>query len=126
MQFNRLESQQTRIIERINSEGGRREEVRGPERNSNIKYIFPEFQGDTSSHYLIERSLAGPPGDWCQIIKDDVNNFQTFLDKFLKRYWNEQAQHELRRKLELGSHTGDRTRSRTESAIRMEESFKIK
>ena len=46
---------------------------------------------DTDIHYLIERSLAGPPGDWWQIIKDDVNNFQTFLEKFLKRYWNEQV-----------------------------------
>ena len=35
-QFGRLEAQQTRIMERINSEEGRREESRGLERNSNI------------------------------------------------------------------------------------------
>ena len=44
---------------------------------------------------------------------------ETFLDRFLGRYWNEQAQHELRRKLEFGSHTRDRTGSRTEYAIRI-------
>ena len=98
MQFNRLEAQQTRIIERIYSDGGRREEVKSLERNSSIKYILPEFQGDTSPirhinqlkqywegvkprdtdiHYLIERSLAGPPGDWWQIIKDDVTMTST-------------------------------------------------
>ena len=75
-QFGRLEAQQTRIIERLNAEGERREENRGLERNSNIKYILPEFRGDTSpfryinqlkqywgavnprdsdTHYLIER-----------------------------------------------------------------------
>ena len=74
---------------------------------------------DTDIHYLIERSLAGPPGDWWQIIKVDVNNFQTFLDKFLKIYWDEQAQHELRQKLEFGSHIRDRIGSRTEYAIRI-------
>ena len=47
-QFGKLEAQQTRIMERINAEEGRREEVRGPERNSSIKYILPEFQGNTS------------------------------------------------------------------------------
>ena len=43
-QFSRLESQQSRIMERINAERDRREEIRGPERSSNIKYILPEFQ----------------------------------------------------------------------------------
>ena len=47
-QFGRLEAQQTRIIERMNSEEGRREESRELERNSNIKYILLEFKGDTS------------------------------------------------------------------------------
>ena len=72
-------------MKRINSEEGRREESRGSERNSNIKYILPEFKGDTSpirymnqlkqyweevkprdsdTHYLIKRSLTGPLGDW--------------------------------------------------------------
>ena len=47
-QFGRLEAQQTRIMEILNAEGQRREETRGLERNSNIKYILPEFRGDTS------------------------------------------------------------------------------
>ena len=108
-------------MERLNAEGERREENRGPERNSNIKYILPEFRGDTSpiryinqlkqywgavnprdrdTHYLIERSL-------------------TFLNKFLRRYWNEQAQHELRRRMEYGSHQEGKIGSRAEYAIRL-------
>ena len=139
-QFGRLEAQQTRIMERLTAEEERREEVRGPERSSSIKYILPEFRGDTSpirylnqlkqyweaakprdsdTHYLIERSLAGPPGDWWQIIKDEASSFQAFLNKFLRRYWSEQAQHELRRKLEFGAHSGGRGSSRTEYAIRL-------
>ena len=107
-QFNRLEARQTRIMERMNAEEGRRgEDPRIIERSSSIKYILPEFQGNTSpirymnqlkqyweavkprdndTHYLIERSLSGPPGGWWQIIKDEVNNIQTFSEKFSKRY----------------------------------------
>ena len=139
-QFGRIEAQQTRIMERLNAEEERREEIRGPERGSSFKYILPEFRGDTSpiryinqlkqyweavkprdsdTHYLMERSLAGPPGDWWQIIKDEVSCFQTFLNKFLRRYWNEQAQHELRRKLEFGTHPEGREGSRAEYAIRL-------
>ena len=137
--FNRLEAQQTRILERVHAEDGR-EEVRGLERNAGIKYVLPEFQGDTSpirymnqmkqyweavkprdsdTHYLIEKSLGGPPVDWWQIVKEEVNNLQTFLSRFSRRFWNEQAQHELRRKLEFGSHQGGRMGSRAEYAIRL-------
>ena len=63
--------------------------------------------------------MARPPGDWWQIIKDEVSCFQTFLNKFLRRYWNEQAQHELRRKLEFGTHSVGREGSRAEYAIRL-------
>ena len=139
-QFSRLEAQQTRIMERMNAEEGRREECRESERGLNIKYVLPEFRGDASpirymnqlkqyweavkprdndTHYLIERSLSGPPGDWWQIIKDEVSNLQTFLDKFSRRFWNEQAQHELKKKLEFGCHQGGKMGSRTEYAIRL-------
>ena len=117
-----LEAQQTKIMAGMNAEEGRREECRESERGLNIKYILSEFQGGTSlirymnqlnqyweavkprdndTHYLTERSLSEPPGVWWQIIKDEVSNLQTFLNKFSRRFWNEQAQHELRRKLEF-------------------------
>ena len=96
-QFNRLEAQQTRLIERINSGEVMRGETRSNSYSSNIKYVLPEFRGDTSpiryineikqyweavepreneTHYLIERSLRGPPGDWWQIVKSEVRNLQ--------------------------------------------------
>ena len=139
-QFSRLEAQQTRMMERLNTEGPRREDLLTANRASNIKYVLPEFGGDTSpirymnqlkqyweavepkdrdTHYLIERSLTGPPGDWWQIVKEDVSNFQMFLSKFSRRYWNEQAQHELRRRLEFGCHQSGKTISRAEYAIRL-------
>ena len=124
-QFSRLQAQQTRIMERLNTEGPRREDLLGANRASNIKYVLPEFGGDTfpirhmnqlkqyweavepkesDIHYLIEKSLTGPLGDWWQIVKEDISSFQMFLSKFSRRYWNEQAQHELRRRLEFGCH----------------------
>ena len=48
-----------------------------------------------------------------------MNNFPTFLNKFLRRYWNEQAQHELRRRMEFGSHQEGKIGSRAEYAIRL-------
>ena len=108
-QFSRLVAQPSRMMERLNAEDSRRDKSLGANRISNIKYVLPEFRGDTSpikyinqlkqyyeavepkesdTHYLIEKSLMGPPGDWWQIIKDDVNNFQMFLSKFSRRYWN--------------------------------------
>ena len=47
-QFNRLEAQQTRIIERINAGEGLREKSRSSNYGSNIKHILTEFGGDTS------------------------------------------------------------------------------
>ena len=123
------------MMERLNTE-----ELPGETRTSNIKYVLPEFRGDTSpirymhqikqyweavepkesdTHYLIERSLTGPPGDWWQIVKEDVGNFQTFLSKFSRRYWNEQAQHELRRKLEFGRYQQGKMNLRAEYAIQL-------
>ena len=79
-----LEAQQTKIMERMNAEEGRREECRESERGLNIKYILPEFQGGTSLiryinqfkqyweavkprdndiYYLTVRSLSGPTID---------------------------------------------------------------
>ena len=68
-------------------------------------------------HYLIERSLQGPPGDWWQIVKNEVRNLQMFFHKFTQRYWNEKVQHEIRRKLEFGHHQPERNTSRAEYAI---------
>ena len=111
-QINRLEAQQTRIMERLNTEGPREEDLPEANRAFNIKYVLPEFGGDTSpirymnqlkqyweavepkdsdTHYLIEKSLTGPPGDWWKIVKEDVSNFQMFLSKFSRRYWDKQA-----------------------------------
>ena len=55
--------------------------------------------------------------DLWRIVKEEVNNLQTFLSRFSRRFWNEQAQHELRRKLEFGSHQGEKMGSRAEYAI---------
>ena len=41
---------------------------------------------DSDTHYLIERSLGGLPGDWWQIVKEEVNNLQTFLKQILKTF----------------------------------------
>ena len=105
-----LEAQQTKIMAGMNAEEGRREECRESERGLNIKYILSEFQGGTSlirymnqlnqyweavkprdndTHYLTERSLSEPPGVWWQIIKDEVSNLQTFLNKFSRRFCKE-------------------------------------
>ena len=137
-QFNRLEAQKTRLIERINSGEGLGGETRNNNHSSNIKYVLPEFREDTSpiryinelkkyweavepreneTHYLIERSLRGPPGDWQQIVKNEVRNLQTFLKKFTQRYWSEQVQHEIRRKLEFGHHKAEKVTSKAQYAI---------
>ena len=139
-QFSRLEGQQKRMMERLNTEGPRREDLLTANRAFNIKYVLPEYGDNTSprrytnqlkpyweavepkdhdTHYLIERSLTGPPGDWWQIVKEDVSNFQMFLSKFSQIYWNEQAQHELRRRLKFGCHQCRKTITRAEYAIRL-------
>ena len=100
--------------------------------------VLPEFRGDTSpiryinelkqywesvepreneTHYLIERSLRGPPGDWWKIVKNEVQNLQTFFQKFTHRYWGEKVQHKIRRKLEFGHHRPERNTSRADYSI---------
>ena len=74
---------------------------------------------ESDTDYLIERSLTGPPGDWWQIVKEDVGNFRTFLSKFSRRYWNEQARHELRRRLEFGRYQQGKMNLRAEYAIKL-------
>ena len=117
MQFGRIEAQQTKIKERLNVEEERREEIRGPERGSSIKYILPEFRADTSPIRYINQlkqywEAVKPRDSDTHYLNEEVSCFQTFLNKFLRRYWNEQAQHELRRKLEFGTLSGGRKGSR--------------
>ena len=68
---------------------------------------------------MIERSLRGPPGDWWKIVENEVRNLQTFLKKFTQRYWSEQVQHEIRRKLEFGHHKPKKVTPRDEYAINL-------
>ena len=81
-------------------------------RRSEIEYILQECRGDNNPmqylnqirqyweavqplddevHYLLERSISGPAGNWLQVVKGEVNSFRTFESKLLKRYWEQQA-----------------------------------
>lgn len=66
--------------------------------------------------YLLEISLTGNPENWWQIVKPEVTDFNTFEAKFVV-HWNEQTQHEVRRKLEFGFYRGEKGISRAEYAI---------
>ena len=99
-------------------------------RRSNIEYILLELRGDNNPmrylnqirqyweavqpldnkpHYLLEHSLSAPAENLWQVVKVEVNSFQTFERKFLKRYWGEQAQCEIRRKPEKTHHARNAT-----------------
>lgn len=109
-------------------------------RKSQIKYILPEFQGDScpmrylnalkkyceavkptqeEMQYLLDKSLQGGPGNWWQVVKDEINHFSTFYQKFKERYWNEQTQHEVRKQLEFGYHKFEKGETRAEYATKL-------
>ena len=136
-QINELGTQQERMADRLNT---RSDDAGSGVRRPNIKYVLPEYKGDTSpiryinamrqywravkpaesdTHYLIERSLTGSSGNWWQIIKEDVNDLVSFIENFSKRYWNEPMQLEIRRRLKFGCHQLGKGVSRVDYAISM-------
>lgn len=139
-QINRLEQAQTRVAERLSSENYAPRENINQYTKPTIKYILPEFHREGSpmkyirqmrqywamvqprrcdEEYLIEKSLSGPPSDWWLVVKDSITNFDHFLDKFQERYWGEQTQHELRKRLEFGSYRPHIDKSRSEYATKL-------
>lgn len=50
------------------------------------------------------------------MVKSEVQSFSDFKKKFLKRYWGEPVQHDIKRKLEFGCYTPSKDTSRSEYA----------
>lgn len=139
-QLQRLETAQVRVAERITDSPGNRTNDPTMVDWPNIKYILPEFNGQGSpmrylrqlqqywkvvrpracdAEYLIERSLSGPPGDWWLIVKNEITDIDKFIIRFQQRYWNDQVQHEVKKRLEFGYFQPLRDRSRAEYATKL-------
>lgn len=69
--------------------------------------------------YLIGSCLRGIPKDWWDLVKEDGDNFDSFCVKFKERYWNENTQHEVKRKLEFGHYNPTPESSMTNYAVKM-------
>lgn len=55
--------------------------------------------------------------DWSDLIKDDTNNFQEFKQNFLKRFWNENTQFDIKKKIEFDIYQPHLKTSRVHYAI---------
>lgn len=69
--------------------------------------------------YVINSCLTGIANDWWQIISLPVDTYQEFEPIFLKRFWNEEQQYDLRRKLEFGFYNSRRSNSMCAYAMRL-------
>ena len=57
--------------------------------------------------FVIGSCLRGTAKDWWDLTKEEDDDFDTFCEKFMERYWGESVQHEAKSRLEFGFyHTG--------------------
>lgn len=52
----------------------------------------------SETNHLIERSRSGSAINWWKIVQSEVQSFLVFKNKFLKRYWGEPVQHDIKQK----------------------------
>lgn len=63
--------------------------------------------------YLIHDSLTGTPLQWWQLVEEELDTFETFKIKFIKRFWNENTQRNIAHNLEFGFYNDFKQKKRT-------------
>lgn len=136
-----MEAQQKIAVERRIEEEERREKELPAPQGTHIKYVLLKLSAENSPvHYmnqmgqywrsvkpkksdmvyLIKTLLSAPAGDRFQIIKYCLTSFDEFMLELKQGYWNDQAQHKIRRNLKFGFYTNERKIHRAEYAIKID------
>lgn len=71
----------------------------------------------TDLHSLINNMMEGTAKQWWQVIKSDIESLDEFKERFLEKYWNDEIQSEIKRKLENGKYVVGGRLTRTEYFI---------
>lgn len=54
--------------------------------------------------FMLGSCLKGPPKDWWDLVKENGDDLDSFCVKFKERLWSENAQYEVKRRLEFGDY----------------------
>ena len=70
-------------------------------------------------NYIIYACLEGIAREWWELVSQNDNNINTFREKFVKKYWNENVCFQISSELQFGRFIPNNNLSRAEYAIKM-------
>lgn len=141
--FKNINARQLEVEERVRTLGTQREERATPPNRQNTFKLSPKTPSFAENYspmkflselqdfwaamrpsqeetaFVIGSCLKGAPKDWWDLVKEDNDTIETFHRKFKDRYWNDNTQHEVRRKLEFGHYTATSDNSMTIYVIKI-------
>jgi hypothetical protein len=88
--------------------------------NQAVEYINKITQNGlntTDLKHIIGNMMNGSANQWWQMIKHDVYSIEQFKERFVNKYWNENIQSEIRRRLQTGRYSMEGRANRSEYFI---------
>ena len=83
------------------------------------RYISAIDISTNDFNYVIYACLEDIAREWWELVSQDDENINTFRDKFIKKYWNENVCFQIISELQFGRFIPNNNLSRTEYAIKM-------
>ena len=83
------------------------------------RYISAIDISTNDFNYVIYACLEDIAREWWELVSQDDENINTFRDKFIKKYWNENVCFQISSELQFGRFIPNNNLSRTEYAIKM-------
>ena len=84
------------------------------------KYIenYSDKKGENVK-ILISQCLLKGAKNWFNLVEKDINDYETFVDQFQKRYWNATIKDGLRRIFNSGTYSESGKQTRVEYALKL-------
>ena len=83
------------------------------------RYITAIDINTNDFNYVIYACLEGIAREWWELVSQNDENINTFREKFIKKYWNENVCFQISSELQFGRHIPNSNLSRVEYAIKM-------
>ena len=80
---------------------------------------FERYISAIDINYVIYACLEDMAREWWELVSQNDENFVSFRDKFIKKFWNENVCFQISSDLQLGRHIPSGNLSRVEYAIKM-------
>ena len=83
------------------------------------RYISATDISTNDFNYIIYAWLEGIAREWWELVSENDENINTFREKFIKKYWNENVCFQISSELQFERFIPNNNLSRAEYAIKM-------